>query len=168
MNSNPCLSVIVPNFNNEIYLAECLDSILQAILKDLEIVICDDGSIDGSAAVIRQYQERNPDVIKSIFNPVNRGVAHTRHQAVMAARGEYLTTLDSDDYYCNPLKLEKEFALIRRFKLTEGKDVISFSNVLLIRDRKPDCVWGSSENIREGFIGHDILCRTCFIPATSC
>jgi glycosyltransferase involved in cell wall biosynthesis len=164
MKAKPRLSVIVPNYNNEVYLAECLNSILRQSFKDLEIVVYDDGSSDESSAIIRDYQERNPKIVIGILDPTNRGVAQARHRAILASGGEYLTTLDSDDYYSNPLKLEKEFALVRRCLETEGKDVISFSNVLLVKEGQPDHVWGTRTTLRQGLIGPDILGRACFIP----
>jgi glycosyltransferase involved in cell wall biosynthesis len=161
---HPLLSVIVANFNKEEYLPECLDSILNQTFRDFEIVVYDDGSSDGSLAIIENFRQRYPDVIKVIADPVNRGVAYARHQAILAAGGEYLTTLDSDDYYFNRLKLEKEIALIRYFKEKEKKEIIAFSNILLLNNSEPPCLWGNPENIRQGFIGCSILCRSCFIP----
>lgn len=160
----PLLSVIVANFNQELYLDECLRSIMEQTIKDLEIVIYDDGSSDRSLAIIRRFAQRDPGLIKVIHDPVNRGAAHARHQAILAARGEYLTTLDSDDYYSQPLKLERELALIREVQAGEGKGIISFSNVELIKEHAPACIWAAPGDIRQGHIARDILGRTCFIP----
>lgn len=164
MNGTPCLSVIVANYNNEQYIAECLDSVLAQTFKDLEIVVFDDGSSDGSLEWLENFQRKYPNIITVIHDSVNRGAAYARHQAILASRGEHITTLDSDDYYGNPLKLEKEMALIRHFKEKEKKEVLSFSNVLLVKDRAQPCLWGNSETILQGWIGERILCRSCFIP----
>lgn len=160
----PLLSVIIASYNNARYLAGCLDSVLGQSFKDLEVVVYDDGSSDDSAAVLRAYLKRRPGVVKVILDPVNRGVAHARHQAILASAGAYITTLDSDDYYANPLKLEKEMDLARRCRQAEEKEVLAFSNVLLIRPERPDCVWGTEPTIREGWIGAEILGRSCFVP----
>ncbi len=160
----PLLSVIVANYNNGRYLPECLGSILDQTCKDLEIVIYDDGSSDGSLAIIKSFEQRYPDIIKVIHDPINRGVAYARHQAILAARGEYLTTLDSDDFYYNPQKLGKELVLIQNIEKEEGKEIIAFSNVMLLKDDAPPCLWGNSENIRQGMIACEILSRSCFIP----
>jgi glycosyltransferase involved in cell wall biosynthesis len=161
---SPLLSVIVANYNNAATLAECLDSILGQTFQDLEIVVYDDGSSDGSAAVLRRYGESRPGVVKAILDPVNRGAGHARHQAILASSGSHLTTLDSDDYYFDPRKLEKEMDLVRLHRETGGEAVLAFSNVLLVRPGRPDCVWGTDATIREGRIAADILGRRCFIP----
>jgi glycosyltransferase involved in cell wall biosynthesis len=160
----PLLSVIVANCNQERNLNECLRSILEQTVKDLEIVIYDDGSSDRSLATIGSFAQKYPDLIKVLHDPVNRGVAYARHQAILAARGEYLTTLDSDDYYSQPQKLERELALIREVQAREGKGIISFSNVELIKEHAPSCIWAAPGDIRQGHIGRAILGRTCFIP----
>jgi glycosyltransferase involved in cell wall biosynthesis len=160
----PLLSVIVANYNNERYLAGCLESVLEQTARDLEVVAYDDGSTDGSLAVIEDFAHRHPGAIRVMHDPVNRGVAFARHQAVLAARGEYITTLDSDDLYYNPQKLEKELALIQKVMKEEGKEIIAFSNVMLLKNDDPPCLWGTSENIRRGMIACEILSRSCFIP----
>lgn len=158
------LSVIVANYNNEQYIAECLDSILSQTYQDLEIIIADDFSTDSSPAIIRDYENKYPGKIKAMFSPVNRGVAQTRHEAILGASGEYITTLDSDDYYYDPQKLAKEMALAAQY-VTQKKDIIAFSNIVLVKgDKTLIGVWGSPENIKEGFIMDDILTRSCLIP----
>jgi glycosyltransferase involved in cell wall biosynthesis len=161
---SPSLSVIVANYNNGEYLRECLNSILNQTVKDLEIVVYDDASTDGSLAIIRDFEHMYPDLIRVLPGPVNRGVAYARHQAILAARGEYLATLDSDDFYCNPTKLENEFNLIREIAKKQRKAVIAFSNIMLLKDDAPPCLWGTADNIRQGMIACEILSRSCFIP----
>ncbi|HLP61723.1 MAG TPA: hypothetical protein VK186_22980, partial [Candidatus Deferrimicrobium sp.] len=84
--------------------------------------------------------------------------------AILGANGEYITTLDSDDYYYDPQKLAKEMALAAQY-VTQKKDIIAFSNIVLVKgDKTLIGVWGSPENIKEGFIMDDILTRSCLIP----
>lgn len=164
MNSKPVLSVIVANYNNEQYIRQCLDSILNQTYKDLDIIVADDTSTDDSPGIIREYAEEYPGIIKGIFSGVNRGVARTRHEAILQAKGEYITTLDSDDYYCNSQKLEKEMALLMHYK-EQDKDIIAFSNIVFVReDRAPEFVQGNSTDIKEGKIFYDIISRSCMIP----
>lgn len=162
--SAPLLSVIVANHDHEPYIAVCLDSVLGQTLKDLEIVVYDDASGDGSLALIRDFARRHPRRFRVLHDPVNRGVAHARHQAILAARGEFVTTLDGDDFYCNPEKLENEIALARRFRQEENKEIMAFSNVLLVRGDAAPVPWGKPETIAQGMIGARILARSCFIP----
>lgn len=165
MKDEPLLSVIVANYNNESYIRECLESILNQTYKDIEIIIHDDCSTDSSPDIIREYQENYQEIVKGIFSPVNKGVAQTRHEAILEASGEYLTTLDSDDYYDDARKLEKEMALISHYKKEKGKDIIAFSNILLVKgDKTLINVWGNPGNIKQGRIFYEIITRSCMIP----
>lgn len=161
----PLLSVIIANYNNERYIEECLDSVLGQTYKNLEIIVSDDASDDGSPAVIRRYREEHPGIIKGIFSSVNRGVSATRHEALLQAQGEYMTTLDSDDFYYTAQKLEKEMAMVTRGKIEAGKDILPFSNIVLVKENGTvSRVWGTPNNIKEGSLFTGILSRTCMIP----
>jgi glycosyltransferase involved in cell wall biosynthesis len=159
------LSVIVANFNNERFIGECLESIINQTYKDLEIIVSDDASTDNSPAIIREYEKKYPAVLKGIFSPVNRGVAQNRHEAILQAKSEYITTLDSDDYYYDAQKLEKEMALISYYKKEKGKEIIAFSNILLVKDDKTLIkAWGNPGNIKVGKVFYEIITRACMIP----
>jgi glycosyltransferase involved in cell wall biosynthesis len=159
------LSVIVANYNKERFIGECLESILNQTYKDLEIIVSDDASTDNSPAIIREYEKKYPGVVKGIFSPNNRGVAQNRHEAILQAKSEYITTLDSDDYYYDAQKLEKEMALISHNKKEKSKDIIAFSNIMLVRgDKTLIHVWGNPGNIKEGKVLYEIITRTCMIP----
>ncbi|MCU0287892.1 MAG: glycosyltransferase [Acidobacteria bacterium] len=158
------LSVIAANYNNEQYIKDCLDSILSQTFQKLEIIVSDDCSTDSSPGIISDYVKKYPGKIKAIFNPTNRGVAQTRHEAILSANGEYITTLDSDDYYYDPQKLMKEIALITGY-LSKNKDIIAFSNIVLVNgDKTMIGTWGKPGNIKEGSILEHILARSCMIP----
>jgi glycosyltransferase involved in cell wall biosynthesis len=159
------LSVIVANYNKERFIRECLESILNQTYKDLEIIVNDDYSTDSSPDIIREYQENYQGIVKGIFSPVNRGVAQNRHEAILQANTEYITTLDSDDYYDDPRKLEKEMALISHYKKEQGKDIIAFSNILLVKgDKTLIKTWGNPGNIKQGKIFYEMITRNCMIP----
>lgn len=160
----PRLSVIVANYNNAPYIAACLESALAQTWRDLEIVVYDDASSDASPAIVERFARERPGLVRLIRGRVNRGVAQARHQAILAARGEYLTTLDGDDYYGNRRKLENEVTLARRCAEQEGREVLAFSNVLLERENAPPVLWGKPETIAQGMIGSRLLARNCFIP----
>ena len=147
------LSVIVANYNNDRFIRECLESILSQTYKDLEIIVSDDASTDNSPAIIREYEKKYPEMVKGIFSPVNRGVAQNRHEAILQARSEYITTLDSDDYYYHNQKLEKEMELVLRYKEKTGKDILAFSNIVMVKENKTlICTQGNTGNIKEGKI----------------
>ena len=90
------VSVIVPVYNVEQYLAECLDSLVSQTLEDIEILVVNDGSPDNSQAIIDDYAARYPDKIRP-FVKKNGGLSDTRNFAVKQARGEYIGFVDSDD-----------------------------------------------------------------------
>jgi CDP-glycerol glycerophosphotransferase len=89
------ISVIVPVFNVEAYLADCLDSVLAQTVGDLEVVLVDDGSTDGSAAIAQSYVARD-DRFRIVSQP-NGGLSKARNTGLDAATGDFLAFLDSDD-----------------------------------------------------------------------
>jgi glycosyltransferase involved in cell wall biosynthesis len=90
------ISVIVPLYNTEKYLTKCLDSIERQTYEQLEIIVVDDGSTDGSGAIADRYAERDGR-IKVIHKRRNEGLYHARLTGVRAATGEYIGFVDSDD-----------------------------------------------------------------------
>lgn len=159
------LSVIVANYNSAPYLRDCLDSILRQTFRDREVICADDGSTDGSPDIIREYAERCPDSVTAIFSPVNRGVAITRHEAILRAQGAYLTTLDSDDYYSDARKLEAEMSLVLQCREVEHQDILAFSHVVPVDgDLLRTGGRGETAPVREGFIFEDLITRSCMIP----
>lgn len=89
------VSVIVPIYNAEKYLKECLDSIVNQTLKDIEIILIDDGSTDGSADICRSYLS---DSRVSYYHKENEGLAAARDDGMLKATGEYIGFVDSDDW----------------------------------------------------------------------
>ncbi len=161
----PLLSIIIANFNKELYLGDCLNSILSQSYEHIEIIIADDLSTDSSVEIIKEYEKKFPKKIKCLFNGTHSGVTYTRHHAILNSTGSYITTLDSDDYYFDLRKLEKEMALLWVYKEQKGQDIIAFSNIVLVQENKTMMgIWGTAENIREGHILTPIMGRNCLIP----
>lgn len=96
MNSVPKVSIIVTIFNAEATLERCLHSLATQTLKDIEIILIDDGSADSSWSICKQYQSR--DSRFKIFHQDNKGVSQARQHGMDVAIGEYIIYLDSDDY----------------------------------------------------------------------
>ena len=92
----PKVSVIVPVYNAEKYLQECVDSILGQTLADLELILVDDGSTDTSPALCDRYAEQDARV-KVIHKPNGRA-ASARNAGIRAASGDYVAFVDSDDW----------------------------------------------------------------------
>ena len=89
------VSVIVPIYNAEKYLRECLDSIVNQTLKEIEIILIDDGSTDGSAEICQEYLH---DSRVSYYRKENEGLAAARDDGMQRATGEYIGFVDSDDW----------------------------------------------------------------------
>ncbi len=92
---NPLVSVILPVYNVKQYLPETLECVLNQTLSDLEVIIVDDGSTDGTTEIVRDAERYSQ--VKTIYHPENRGVAAARNAAVDAAQGRYLAFVDGDD-----------------------------------------------------------------------
>ena len=92
----PKLSVIVPVYNTEKYLRECVDSILAQTFTNFELILVDDGSTDGSGAICDEYAAKDPRV--QVIHQQNGGITVARKSGVRVARGEYVTFVDSDDW----------------------------------------------------------------------
>ncbi|PQL95668.1 glycosyltransferase family 2 protein [Apibacter adventoris] len=90
------ISIIVPVYNVEPYIAKCLESIVHQSLKELEIVIINDGSTDNSLNIIEQYS-KNYSFIK-VYNKSNGGLSDARNYGIKHANGEYLAFVDGDDW----------------------------------------------------------------------
>ena len=89
------ISVIVPVYNVETYLEECLDSIQNQTYTDLEVILVNDGSTDGSKAICERYCKENRHF--HLLNQENQGLSAARNTGVAASRGEFIVFVDSDD-----------------------------------------------------------------------
>lgn len=89
------ISVIVPVYNCEAYLPACLDSILQQTFSNLEIIVVDDGSTDGSGAICDIYAQKDARI--QVIHQSNQGVSAARNAGLEIATGDYLSFIDSDD-----------------------------------------------------------------------
>ena len=94
---NPAISVIVPVYNTEKYLDECILSILNQSFTDFELLLIDDGSTDRSGAICDQYAAKDERV--RVFHKKNGGVSSARNVGLDEAKGEYVIFLDADDYW---------------------------------------------------------------------
>lgn len=91
------VSVIIPVYNVENYLKECLDSVINQTLKDIEIICIDDGSTDKSLDILKEYAKKDTRFI--VLTQENKGAAIARNKGLDIARGEYVIFLDSDDFF---------------------------------------------------------------------
>lgn len=90
------ISIIVPVYNVEAYLPQCLDSLINQTYQDLEIICVNDGSTDGSLEILQQYAARDKRI--KLVTRENRGISASRNEALENASGEYVMFVDSDDW----------------------------------------------------------------------
>ncbi len=100
------VSVILPVYNTEKYLPECLDSIINQSLRDIEIICIDDGSTDSSLQILKEYAEKDKRIV--VLEQKNSGAGIARNKGMEVAKGKYLSFLDSDDFF-EPEMLEKAY-----------------------------------------------------------
>ena len=92
----PKVSVIVPVYNVDKYLGECLDSVLRQKLKEIEVICVDDGSTDGSPAILAEHARKDPRI--KVVTQANGGLSAARNAGMDIAIGEYICFVDSDDW----------------------------------------------------------------------
>ena len=109
----PKFSIIVPVYNVEEYIDDCLKSIKSQTFKDYEVIVVNDGTKDNSMDIVKNY-----DV--EIINQENGGLSSARNTGVKKAKGEYLIFLDSDDY------IEKDLLKKINDSLKDNPDVVRF------------------------------------------
>ena len=121
-------SIIIPVYNVELYLKECIDSLLNQTYKNIEILIVDDGSTDNSGKICDSYC-RDPRV--TVFHQSNAGVSVARNTALDHAKGEYIFFVDPDDY------VQPDFVFHAVTALEEKKaNLVIFSHTELFEKRK--------------------------------
>lgn len=103
----PRVSVLMPVYNTQAYLAEAVESILKQTFRDVEFLIIDDGSTDGSLAILRRYEKKDSRI--RLISRENRGLVKTRNELLKEAKGEFAAWADSDDI-SYPERLEKQMA----------------------------------------------------------
>ena len=99
----PKVSVIIPVYNVEKYLRECLDSVVNQTLKEIEIILIDDGSTDNSLKICREYEEKDSRV--RVYTQKNQGQSEARNNGLKHLKAPYVAFIDSDDYVHHSLLL---------------------------------------------------------------
>lgn len=126
---NDVISVIIPVYNVETYLRQCLDSILSQDHEALEVILIDDGSKDSSGAICDEYAARDHRV--KVIHQVNAGAAAAKNAGLRIATGEYLNFVDSDDF----LEPNVYGYMLETLK-NSGADAVQFAFQDVYRDRK--------------------------------
>jgi glycosyltransferase involved in cell wall biosynthesis len=127
----PKISLIIPVYNVEKYLAECLDSVINQTLREIEIICVNDGSTDSSSEILEQYANRDTRI--KIINQVNSGLSVARNRGLDEAAGEYIQFVDSDDYITLET-CQKLYEVAHR--IPGGYDFIGFSGDVFTEESK--------------------------------
>ena len=107
------VSIICTNYNKGDWVREAMDSFLnQKTNFDFEIIIIDDASTDHSYEIIQEYQKKFPEKVRTFRNEVNLGITRTWKKVFQEAKGQYIARCDSDDFWTDPLKLQKQVDLL--------------------------------------------------------
>jgi glycosyltransferase involved in cell wall biosynthesis len=114
MENKPMLTICTVTYNHEKYIGRALDSFLmQKTDFPFQVIVGDDASTDGTAEIIREYAKKYPDIIKPIFHKRNIGPMSNSLSVYDAARTEFVAICDGDDYWTDPLKLQKQVDMLR-------------------------------------------------------
>lgn len=107
------ISIIIPVYNVEKFLSQCLDSIISQTYEDFEVILIDDGTPDNSGLICDEYAKK--DARFKVIHKKNEGVSIARNKGIELAQGEWITFIDSDDWI--------EASYLSNFKLEESKDI---------------------------------------------
>ena len=145
------VSVIVPVYNVEKYIGKCLDSLVNQTLKDIEIIVVNDGSPDNSQDIIDQYVKRYPKKVKS-FIKENGGQGSARNYGIKESTGEYIGYVDSDDYvsldmfeilYNKAKETNADIVITRDSKVKEDGTIFDNPFIKKLEDNKENSFFGN-------------------------
>ena len=109
------ISIIIPAYNAEQYIKQCIESCLKQTYRDFEIIVVNDGSLDTTKQIVESYKRHNDGIV--LINQTNQGLVKARVSGIIAAQGEFVFFIDADDTMpCD--------ALERLYSLSEGTDIV--------------------------------------------
>lgn len=119
------ISIVVPIYNNEEHLKDCLNSLISQTLQDIEIICVDDGSDDGSIQILKAMEQTAAGKIKCLYHSENQSASQCRKDGVLASVGEYIMFADADDFF------EKNACEIAYQTITKRKhDIVQFGTII--------------------------------------
>ncbi len=139
---NTLVSIIIPIYNVEKYLNECLESVCAQTYREIEIILVNDGSTDNSISICEKFQKIDNRI--TIINKKNAGLSAARNSGLEIAKGEYIYFLDSDDYI-SPDAIE----LLVKTAINQRLDIISFDGIAFFDEDNP---WEADSRLLERYI----------------
>lgn len=163
--NNVKLSVIVPVYNTKEYVNECLKSLANQSLKEIEILLINDGSTDGSGNLLKLWEKK--DNRFKYVEQANNGLSAARNKGLELLTGEYVAFLDSDDWINTKIDLERMLLLAER----ENADIVA-GNVLAVYPNQVFRLWDENFSVnfhdKEVMSGKDffgrMIANRCYIP----
>ena len=139
------ISIIIPVYNCELYLRECLESVLRQTLQEWETICVDDGSLDQSKSILQEFKERDSRI--KVFSQKNQGAGVARNLGLQYATGEYIAFLDADDYYLDIDALEQMYESCKRNNVDVcGSNLRLLRNGVIVEDSGfRDVKWDAKE-----------------------
>lgn len=135
--NTPKLSVLMPAYNAEKYIAEAIESILNQTFADFEFIIVDDGSTDGTWGIIQRYAEREGRIV-GVRNEENMRISGTLNRGISLARGEFIARMDADDW-SYPDRFQKQIQYMEEHPnvvISGGSMEICSGNLTVLNERK--------------------------------
>ncbi|MBO5240263.1 MAG: glycosyltransferase family 2 protein [Clostridia bacterium] len=152
---NELVSVIIPVYNGEKFVARCIDSILAQTYKNNEIIIVDDGSVDNTLSILQEYEKLYSFV--RVVHTENKGVSHARNIGLDIAKGEYISFVDADDELCTDA-LERLYQLLNDYgadiSCGFGVDISAAGERTDHKDTNQLLLWEGDEILRQIFDEH--------------
>ncbi len=127
--NNDLISIIVPVYNVQNYLKECIDSILSQTYRKLEIILIDDGSTDSSGKICDRFREKDNRI--KVVHQKNKGLSSARNYGIAQSNGKYIALIDSDDFIADTfiedlyralIETSSDVAALENLHFTDGKD----------------------------------------------
>ena len=141
----PLVSVILIAYNQRRYIRQAIESVLaQETSFSYELLIGDDASDDGTGGIVAEYAQAYPDRVRAFIRPENLGAARNAVLLLQQARGEFIASLEGDDYWIDPQKLEKQAAFLR-----ESPGFIGCTSRIRCVDENGRAIRGKPEWIRQ-------------------
>jgi len=156
------VSVCCITYNHEKFIATAIDSfIIQKLDCDYEIVISDDASSDATVAILKEYEKKYPALIRLILHENNIGMMPNLIQTLLSCKGEYIAVCEGDDYWTDPLKLQKQIDVLEKHSnlsmAAHGSYQLTDSLSIIDSPFQEDIIWST----------RDILANNWFIMTAS-
>lgn len=156
----PTISVVLPAFNCEKYIAKAIDSVLQQTFTDFEFIIINDGSTDHTEEMINSYSDTR---ISYQTNNTNKGLVFTLNRGVDLARGKYIARMDGDDI-CFPERFKEQLNYLQE---NSNVDILATVVTLIDENDQPSGIWDSDKkNISEEDIRKQLPKNNCIAHPT--